>query len=134
MCSTEAVKPGLSCVSISRAVFSMPGEPDAPGAIQLAWEDSSHTVVDVNADWTLAIVDGPWTDPLGDVDRADFGIWTLATVGACDPLAQVAGGTVVSTSMWLNEVGELTGIDITFDKGVLRLLIWDGDLRAEFVA
>lgn len=132
MPATELVKPGSSCISISRAVFSMPGVPATPGAVQLAWEDGSHTVVDVNADWTLSIGHGLWVDPLGGVDNADFGKWTLAAVGARDPLAEVAGSVVVSTSIRLNEVGELNGIDIAFDRGVLRLRVWEGDLAAEF--
>ena len=130
MSTLEIADIGSVCTSISRALHSGPGIPVSLGAVQIGWEDSSYTVIDVNADWTISVAQDRWVDPFRGAKDPDLGHWELVTACDGDPLARVLGGVVISYSIQLNRVGELYGIEMMFDRGVLRTRVWGGDLLA----
>jgi hypothetical protein len=106
------------------------GEDVSPeGAVQISWSDHSGTVFDVDSEWVLSVERGPWLNPLAGADPTIFGEWGLLAVSRDDPISDVIGDAVDSVVPSLDEMGELSAVELRFSKSVVGLTSWAGELR-----
>ncbi|MCB7135377.1 hypothetical protein [Cellulosimicrobium marinum] len=128
----EHLRVGSRCTAANRAVFWWRGESPMPGALELAWEDGSTLVFDVESDWTLAVTGGPWRNPYAGINTDDpswdLGTWTKESVGRGEPGLAMVGKRLLNFMPLFNEVGEMAALDLIFEADVLRLEVNGGDL------
>ena len=126
---------GRTCVGVRRIVHRFAGASSTKlNALELAWDGGAFTTVDVNADWTLCVVDMPWVDPFAgatkaELDRCAREVGLLEPAAAGEDLERLVGQKVVSVELLSNEMAELTGIRAVFAGLVLVARMWAGDLE-----
>lgn len=126
---------GLTCVQILRAQHKWAevetsGEDVSPeGAVQISWSDHSSTVFDVDSGWALSVERGPWSNPLGGADPSVFGGWALVAVSRDDPIRVAIGDVVGEVVHRVDEMGQLSAVDMHFSKSVVVMTSREGDLR-----
>lgn len=104
------------------------------GPLELGWANGEFTTLDANADWTLDVSFRPWIDPFkraSDKDRQrlsfELGLWEA--VDLPEELHALIGRTVTDVRPIMNEVGELSGLEIEFGGGLhLHAKTYEGDL------
>jgi hypothetical protein len=131
---------GRTCASVRRVQHRLRGQPHGePGALELDWGGGEYTTLDVNADWTLDVAFRSWTDPFADASveerqrlSGDVGLWDTAEPG--DDLLALVGRTVTAVQPLLNEVGELTGLEISFAETRVVARVESGGLEVRVVS
>ena len=94
---------GRCCTSVTRIVHQFSGDAAREGGpLEIAWDDGRYTV-----------------------------LWRRNPVTEGDQLADILGSQVISVQPWLNEIGELAGVDIEFDGRYLEVRQFSGDLTAQ---
>ena len=127
---------GRRCVSASRLVHQVRGEPPTPGcALEILWHTGEVSVLDENTDLTLSVSSTPWRDPYSNCDEAqldrlatEVGLWSRQPIEDGDPLAPIVGETATEVEPILNKVLELAGIKIRFNSVVLKAEVAMGGL------
>ena len=126
---------GRTCVGVRRIVHRFAGAASTKlNALEIAWDGGAFTTVDVNADWTLCVVDYQWADPFAGASEAQLAecareVGLLEPAAAGEDLERLVGQKVTSVELLFNEMTELTGIRAVFAGLVLVARMWAGDLE-----
>lgn len=130
---------GQECTSIRQFRHRIYGaEPSLPGPAEFGWNHNSYLTLDVATDWTLSLSTQPWSDPFADADTMQrrelarqVGLWEEAPPSR--RLGQLVGQALTSVDPMLNEVGELSGLRLGFDRVAIIALVWDGAVAIHVV-
>lgn len=128
---------GCRCTAVRRFHHRVAGQPPTgTGPVEFLWNDGTYLSLDASTDWTLNLSSAPWTDPFEGASEGrrqalaqEVGLWEEVTTPT--NLAQFIGQAVTSVDPELNEVGELTGLRIGFDAGVVAARVLSGELAIE---
>lgn len=108
------------------------------GPVELTWSDRRCTTIDAAADWKLVISSGPWRDPFSTASATErlalereIGLWKPEIPKPDEPLAQLVGRSVTSAQCVVNEVGELTGVDVSFGPITLAAHVSGGEIAID---
>ncbi|TGJ94903.1 hypothetical protein DLJ96_17925 [Actinotalea fermentans ATCC 43279 = JCM 9966 = DSM 3133] len=128
---------GSVCVAVARVFFSFRGEVDrSRGTVEFCWQRGGATTVDTRSDWTLVGGSTRWEDPYRDVEEAEraaihqeYGIFVLEEARPPDPLSSVVGGRLLGVRREFDEYDYWMDVDLLFDRGLVRLESWEGEVR-----
>lgn len=127
---------GRTCSSVRNVRYHFRDTPvEDVGAVEIGWADGGFTTLDVNSDWTLRLDERPWADPLANVAPLEreavvfeIGSWELAPASA--DLCQIVGRTLTRWRPCFDEMGDMTGMDLTFGDLTLGARMWAGEMTA----
>lgn len=128
---------GRRCTSIRRFSHHLAGlAPSEPGPIEFSWDDGTHLTLDANTDWTLDLSQQRWADPYAGVEERErqelaqaVGLWEEAAIPA--ELNRLVGQVVSFAEPQFNEVGEVTGLQLTFKDVTVVARVLTGELAIE---
>ena len=125
---------GRHCTSVKRWQHRIEGhEASDFGPLEFGWSGGEFTTLDVKGDWTLELSLQPWSDPFATA-TAEYRAALAKEVGLWEPMPlseefhKVMGSIVTAVDPLLNEMGELTGLKITFGDVVVLAKSYEGNL------